>query len=80
MRFASTTFLVAMVLFIGGATSALGGWAVAVACPLFLTAAIAGAVAMEDHDLAPAEGLLPSAAAPATEATVEAAPPLLDAA
>ena len=79
MRFASATFLVAMVLFVGGATSALGSWAVAVACPLFLTAAIAGAVAMEDRDLGGAEGLLPAPSAPPPLA-IDEAPTLLDAA
>jgi len=59
MRFATTTFVIAMVLFLGGATSLLGSWAVLVACPLFLVAAIAGAMAMEGRDLAVAEGLLP---------------------
>ena len=59
MRFAITSFAIAMVLFLGGATSLLGSWAVAVACPMFLVAAVTGAVAMEGRDLAGAEGLLP---------------------
>ena len=59
MRFAITTFFLAMVLFIGGATSAFGAWAVPAACLVFLIAAIVGAVAMEERDLAAAEGLLP---------------------
>jgi hypothetical protein len=60
MRFASTTFVVAMALFLGGATSLLSSWAVTASCPLFLVAAVAGAVAMEDRDLEVAEGLLPA--------------------
>ena len=62
MRFAISSFIVAAVLFLGGATAVLGGWSVAAACVLFLVAAVAGAVAMEERDLAGAEGLLPRGA------------------
>jgi hypothetical protein len=74
MRFATSSFILAAVLFLGGATSFLGGWSVAAACVLFLIAAVAGAVAMEERDLAGAEGLLPGRA----DAT-DAEPPRLDA-
>jgi hypothetical protein len=77
MRFASTTFVVAMALFLGGATSLLGSWAVTLACPVFLVAAVAGAVAMEGRDLEVAEGLLPARTA-ADDVDVD--PGLLDAA
>ena len=49
MRFAASTFVVAMLLFVGGATSLLAPWAVTAACPVFVLAAVAGAVAMEDR-------------------------------
>jgi hypothetical protein len=75
MRFASCSFVVAMLLFLGGATSVLGSWAVAAACVLFLLAAVTGAVAMEERDLANAEGLLP-----VEVETVQPEPVLLDAA
>ena len=77
MRFASTTFVVAMALFLGGATSLLASWAVTAACPVFLVAAVAGAVAMEGKDLAVAEGLRP---AQAPIEAVDVDPVLLDAA
>jgi hypothetical protein len=77
MRFAFTTFVVAMALFLGGATSLLGSWAVTAACPVFLVAAVAGAVAMEGRDLAMAEGLLP--ASQAADA-IDVDPVLVDAA
>ena len=80
MRFAISTFFVAMALFVGGATAVLGSWAVAAACPLFLTAAIVGAVAMEERDLAGAEGLLPVEAAPVEPVPAGEIPTLLDAA
>jgi hypothetical protein len=53
-----------MALFLGGATSLLGSWAVTAACPMFLAAAVAGAVAMEGRELTVAEGLLPARRAP----------------
>ena len=77
MRFATSSFLVALVLFVGGATSLLGSWSVATACVLFLVAAVAGAVAMEERDLAGVEGLLPSQPEPEP---VDAEPALVDAA
>ncbi|MFL6207067.1 MAG: hypothetical protein ACJ739_17115 [Acidimicrobiales bacterium] len=80
MRFASCTFLLAMALFLGGATTVLGSWAVPAACPLFLVAAISGAVAMEDRDLADAEGLLPIEPATPDVAVSGEVPALLDAA
>jgi len=79
MRFAASTFVVAMVLFVGGATSVLAPWAVTAACPVFVLAAVAGAVAMEDRELAVAGGLLPVQPVPTAEVTGEV-PVLLDAA
>ena len=80
MRFATASFVVAMVLFLGGATSLLGSWAVTAACPLFLAAAVAGAVAMEGRDLASAEGLLPARSSSAGAEPTGESQPLLDAA
>jgi len=59
MRFAKATFAIAMVLFLAGSFSVAGSWAVSVGCVLFLLAALVGAVAMEERDLAAVEGLLP---------------------
>ena len=41
-------------------TSLVGSWAVSAACLVFLTAAIAGAVTMEERDLAVVAGLVPT--------------------
>ena len=75
MRFASVSFFAAIVLFVGGATSALGSWAVAAAGVVFLIAAVVAAVAMEERDLAAVEGLVTARPAPA-----DVEPVLLDAA
>ena len=79
MRFAASSFVVAMLLFVGGATSLLAPWAVTVACPVFVLAAVAGAVAMEDRELAVSDGLLPVQPVATAEVTGEV-PVLLDAA
>jgi hypothetical protein len=78
MRFAVISFLVAMILFVGGATSLVGSWAVSAACLLFLTAAIAGAVTMEERDLGAVEGLVPAQSSDGRTGETDA--PLLDAA
>jgi len=73
MRFASVSFLAAIVLFVGGATSVLGSWAVAAAGVVFLVAAVVGAVAMEERDLAGVEGLLTAQPDPAEPVLLDAA-------
>ncbi len=60
MRLAKVSTVVAVILFLGGATATLGSWAVSASCGLFVLSAVIGAVAMEDRELNVVEGLAPS--------------------
>jgi hypothetical protein len=79
MRFARITSAIAFALFLGGATSLLGSWAVSTACGLAVAAAVVGAIAAEERDPVAAEALAsPAFAAEPVEVrtTTDGAPDL----
>lgn len=60
MRFAKISSAVAAALFGAGATNVAGSWAVTTSCLLVLMAAVVAAIAMEERDATPIEGLAPA--------------------
>lgn len=80
MRFAVGSLATAIVLFIAAGFGAVGSWALPVSAAALLAAAIVGAIAIEERDLAAPEGLLRLEAARAATQPVPVTEPWREAA